>query len=97
MEFLCRTLLSIIDLEKLSNRPSSRLAAVATLAAPVEDAWLATDKLEHFCFCAAVVVATYLASLRVSRAARYRLPLSAGCSVLAGVIKELGDYLKVPR
>ena len=63
------------------------------LAAPV-DLWVAQDKVEHFGCCAAVTVVAYLGALCHPRCARYRLPLSAICSVLVGVLKEAGDYLQ---
>ena len=60
------------------------------------DLWVAQDKVEHFGCCAAVTAVAYLGALCHPRCARYRLPLSAICSVLVGVLKEAGDYLQVP-
>ncbi len=59
------------------------------------DVWLAKDKVEHFCSCAAVTVLVYLGCLYLNRFARYRFVLSGGCSVIIGVLKEVGDYLQV--
>ena len=59
------------------------------------DLWVAQDKLEHFGCCAAVAVVAYLGALYHPGCAQYRLPLSALCSVLAGGLKEAGDYFQV--
>lgn len=50
--------------------------------------------MEHFCSCAAVTVSVYFGCLYLNRLARYRFVLSGGCSVIVGVLKEIGDYLK---
>lgn len=50
--------------------------------------------MEHFCSCAAVTVLVYLGCLYLHRLARYRFVLSGGCSVIVGVVKEVGDYLQ---
>ncbi|KAL3148756.1 hypothetical protein ABBQ38_014167 [Trebouxia sp. C0009 RCD-2024] len=59
-----------------------------------DDLWFARDKVEHFICCAVVACLAYLAALYHPRCVRYRLPLSALCSVLGGLLKEAGDYLQ---
>lgn len=67
----------------------------AILDALPNDVWLAKDKVEHFCSCAAVTLFVYVGCLYLNRLARYRFVLSGGCSVIVGVLKEVGDYLQV--
>jgi hypothetical protein len=60
------------------------------------DPWFAADKLQHLTFCAAVVVAVFLASGKSLKLGRYA-SLAAGIltSLVLGALKELGDHLQV--
>jgi hypothetical protein len=69
---------------------------ISPSANKLADPWFAADKLQHLTFCAALVVAVFLAS-------RKGLPLGRNASLAAGILtslvlgalKELGDHLKV--
>lgn len=59
------------------------------------DPWLALDKLEHFLFCASIVVASYAALYRLGCNRSVSLSVAVLLSLVAAGGKELGDYLQV--
>jgi len=85
-----------------SNHHSLRLeksfirTAASTLAAQGwDDPWLAVDKLQHFAFCFAVTAAAYWVAAKSASLRRHRLAAGCFAGVAAGLVKELGDVLKV--
>uniref|UniRef100_A0A383WD71 VanZ-like domain-containing protein n=1 Tax=Tetradesmus obliquus TaxID=3088 RepID=A0A383WD71_TETOB len=58
------------------------------------DPWLALDKLEHFLFCASIVLASYAALYRLGCNRSVSLSVAVLLSLVAAGGKELGDYLQ---
>lgn len=74
----------------------SMLLLLLTNSIPAaEDPWRGTDKLQHFVFCFVVTVCASLLCYTSKRLQGRRLLLGCGAGLLAGVAKEIGDFLRV--
>jgi hypothetical protein len=71
-----------------------RLLAVCELETPV-DAWIASDKAQHFLACASIALVAFFSASLVDKLHRYRLWAGTLLGCLLGLLKELGDYLQV--
>ncbi len=56
---------------------------------------IATDKAQHFTFCAVVAAAAYSLSARAPKLPPFRFAVAAAASAAAGLLKEIGDAVQV--
>ncbi|GLC41568.1 hypothetical protein PLESTB_000701100 [Pleodorina starrii] len=59
------------------------------------DDWFGLDKLEHFVLCGLLTLVTYLVLRRVYWGYRARFTFSILAGLIVGLLKELGDYLRL--